>query len=304
MKGDPIWTEALASLYGAVSLTRYCLKRSIGNEETRAVFDTMDTVLPHCRAFAWAPDAATAVLLAAKTIPLSATLPATLLPEGVAEQFWYFDTPIPIATPDSGPGAWQESNNGDGGCDFEHIRAITLAPGPRHAGVLVTGFREFWYADNGPRFLAPHDLCAIPEGTLNDWLAQLRADHPNISDHSSRLALVRIAIAGCVWLRERIVTTSPGHVERHRRKQLAREYKDAPPLSSDVQIIALRRTASSAHQGSGDSVAWSCRWVVSGHWRQQPYKAGRRLRYILPYVKGPEDKPLKTPTTTVYAVKR
>ena len=37
------------------------------------------------------------------------------------------------------------------------------------------------------------------------------------------------------------------------------------------------------------------RWVVRGHWRQQPYGPGntlRRLQYVEPYIKGPPDAPL------------
>jgi len=41
-------------------------------------------------------------------------------------------------------------------------------------------------------------------------------------------------------------------------------------------------------------VEWQRRWMVRGHWRLQPYgpkHSLRRMRWIDPYVKGPEDKP-------------
>ena len=37
------------------------------------------------------------------------------------------------------------------------------------------------------------------------------------------------------------------------------------------------------------------RWVVRGHWRNQPWGPGRELRrpvYILPHIKGPDGAPL------------
>ena len=52
---------------------------------------------------------------------------------------------------------------------------------------------------------------------------------------------------------------------------------------------------------------WSCRWLVRGHWRQQPCGAGhaeRRPTWILPHLKGPERKPLKAPGAMVFAVVR
>lgn len=70
-------------------------------------------------------------------------------------------------------------------------------------------------------------------------------------------------------------------------------------------MIQLRRTEAQPHPtADGENVEWSCRWIVNGHWRNQPYKDERKLIYIMPYVKGPDDMPLKVPTHTVYQVSR
>lgn len=41
---------------------------------------------------------------------------------------------------------------------------------------------------------------------------------------------------------------------------------------------------------------YSHRWIVQGHWRNQPYKENgetvHKVIWIAPYVKGPDDKPL------------
>jgi hypothetical protein len=118
--------------------------------------------------------------------------------------------------------------------------------------------------------------------------------------------LSRFFVAACAWMDQQILVDTPGHVERHRRKQLARESKVRP----EVRVIELRRTKQ-AHRSEpgGDAlpVNWSCQWVVDGHWRHQPCGPGRtdrRLIYITPYVKGPEGLPMKTRARKVYQVDR
>ena len=77
--------------------------------------------------------------------------------------------------------------------------------------------------------------------------------------------------------------------------------------SATVKVVYLRRLD---HSGTEDDsppeerdehgrVDWSCRWLVRPHFRSQPYGPGRSLRRTIlvgPYVKGPEDKPLRRPT--------
>ena len=124
-------------------------------------------------------------------------------------------------------------------------------------------------------------------------------------DQTFALELMRFIAAAFVWLNQRIVQYSSGHVERHRRKQLEREHKG--PAPTDVKVIQLRRAdpASAGIVPGPQDVEWSCRWIVGGHWRNQAYANGEhKLIYILPYVKGPEDKPLKVPSHTVYSVSR
>lgn len=85
-----------------------------------------------------------------------------------------------------------------------------------------------------------------------------------------------------------VVTEEP---PRQLRRQLER--KNLP--SQHVTVITLRR---SSIKGDGTTeVEWTHRWLVRGHWRNQPCKDENgewihRLIYIHPYVKGPEDAPL------------
>jgi hypothetical protein len=69
--------------------------------------------------------------------------------------------------------------------------------------------------------------------------------------------------------------------------------------------LDLRHPRRPAGEATTATVAWTKRWVVSGHWRNQWYPSigAHRQRYILPYVKGPADKPLD-PRATVHALRR
>ncbi len=68
-----------------------------------------------------------------------------------------------------------------------------------------------------------------------------------------------------------------------------------PKVASIVRVVKLRHVDRARAEGEGSRVNYSHRWVVSPHWRLQPYGPGRsqrRLTYIPPHVKGPADKPL------------
>lgn len=74
--------------------------------------------------------------------------------------------------------------------------------------------------------------------------------------------------------------------------------KKKPPKTSLVQVIELRRLAHKHSEEKGHATReYHTRWMVRGHWRQQRVGPGRRYVrpvYVAPYIKGPEDAPLKT----------
>lgn len=86
------------------------------------------------------------------------------------------------------------------------------------------------------------------------------------------------------------------HVERPPRPERRRTQRAGLP-ERDVRIVRLRRTSRSEDGvgGSSSNRTYHHRWVVRGHWRNQPWGQGRQLRrpmWILPHVKGPEGAPL------------
>jgi hypothetical protein len=72
-----------------------------------------------------------------------------------------------------------------------------------------------------------------------------------------------------------------------------RRAKKAKMPEKNVTVIRLRR-AKTKPEHEGEPVAWSHRWVVRGHWRNQwfPSLNAHRQIYIHDFIKGPEDKPL------------
>jgi hypothetical protein len=85
-----------------------------------------------------------------------------------------------------------------------------------------------------------------------------------------------------------VMHRTPG--DRPERRRCARAN-----LPQDVLIVRLRRhSLDDPRDGGDESVPWSHRWLVSGHWRNQwlPSRACHRLQWISSYVKGPENKPL------------
>lgn len=88
------------------------------------------------------------------------------------------------------------------------------------------------------------------------------------------------------------------------RKRAERENRAINP----IKVIYLRKREQRASTGPAGAtpVDWKNRWIVSAHPRLQYYPALQRhkLIWIDVYVKGPESKPLKPPTKTVYAVVR
>lgn len=232
----------------------------------------MRSGLRRANCFSWSQEMWVAVSRAAKSLPGTSTISAASRP---AAPGWFFLGPehdpfdallyTPIDGRDALLIALFRTNDGD------------IAP----FLTFVWGFEESLDALN-----------SASRRTLNSELLFASA------------YTARFLLCGWAWLQQKIVTLGDGHVERHRQKQLAREHDAAV---STVKVIQLRRTEHQQHPNSesSESVEWSCRWIVNGHWRNQPYANGEhKLIYILPYVKGPEDKPLKVPTHTVYAVNR
>lgn len=112
----------------------------------------------------------------------------------------------------------------------------------------------------------------------------------------------RYLLASWLWLQQKVMIPEAITVNSQSRKLAERAH-----VTSLVSVITLRKGENTHHDDvSTRSRDYSCQWLVRGHWRQQYYAstAEHRPLWIEPYVKGPEEKPLKPPSHTVFAVTR
>lgn len=264
------WMTAIEKQFAAMSYI------AAANPPQNVARNMQLTMLREAECYSWARETTTAVHMACKSIPARSSLAFKSLPSRAG--WWWFgsDARVPFSAL-----LWSVG--------FE-LEEVTLTPyvSNEHDTPEPSSF-WFW------KFNEP----------MHEMLGRVTQENNWSRDTAiTNEVACRMLAAGCAWLQQRVAVMSSGPIERHRRKQLARE-NDAP-LPSDVRVIQLRRAESTSERGksSHDSPDWSYRWIVNGHWRNQPYKESRKLIYIMPYVKGPDDKPLKVPTHTVYSVSR
>ena len=115
-----------------------------------------------------------------------------------------------------------------------------------------------------------------------------------------------------------VAATDRGEVNRATRKRALRSIRH-----NQVTVITLRRGRHDDDREAGHAdIDWSCRWLVRGFWRHRwgygtighPHNGqprpdglcvacGARITWVRPYVKGPDDRPLKA-TRTLYRLSR
>lgn len=111
-------------------------------------------------------------------------------------------------------------------------------------------------------------------------------------------------IASMHFMAQKLSVTSPRHItSRHVRRQLQRI--EHQPTANVVELRA-REHHYTEREGESRQRDWSVQWFVRGHWRNQWYPSlgTHQPKWIAPYVKGPEDKPVKTPRAQIFAVVR
>jgi hypothetical protein len=141
--------------------------------------------------------------------------------------------------------------------------------------------RDFIFSEDG------HELISLDDEAWEKYKEEKITPYTNIK---------RIIHTYFLIMSQTLTAKSPERGDRAQRRRLEREN-----LPSEVLVIQFRKTRyTSAEGGEERSVNWSHRWIVGGHWRWQPYKdpaSGGEIKkriWISPYVKGPDDKPLKT----------
>lgn len=292
-----------------------------------AEYDHDLEVLPKVDSYAWFDPAQEAVWQASKTVPTDVPLRDLKTPGSPAGGWWWFTRPLPVRTVDPAdvpvgallwywvtPDMLRFSVYVVGSELSEDMSTVTKGGGNHpypsaqwHWHIdhtleqtLEEGKRVYLkaYGPGGRWYSSTHGMTKTKDGTPLIGMEKTIHAVETIS---------RFFFAACVWLDQKIVTADPGHVERHARKRIQKELKLKEPPA--VKIIALRHTERGHREGASTTPdggrTWNCQWVVSGHWRKQPYgpgRMGRRLTFIHPFVKGPEDKPLRPKPDKLFVV--
>lgn len=155
----------------------------------------------------------------------------------------------------------------------------------------------FWMGDP----LATADNVPVPFGDvfiLADTTLKASAKpfgEADVPEEALLQAQARVRQFACMlaFIDQRILIRSKLAAPRASRRRIAREL--GAELLRDVNVIKLRRYAARKGEGSSGPIDWSCRWLVTGHWRDQWYESEHihRPKWIMPYMKGPEDKPVR-----------
>ncbi|MFB7544999.1 hypothetical protein ACFC0N_34465 [Streptomyces zaomyceticus] len=118
---------------------------------------------------------------------------------------------------------------------------------------------------------------------------------PDLSDTDpGEVALLRLIQATWLLMGQSIATSERVDADRSSRRRIQRMDRDC---GTAVRMIRLRRarTANGADPGEQPGTReYQHRWVVRGHWRDQPYPSLGITRplWISPYIAGPEGLPL------------
>jgi hypothetical protein len=207
--------------------------------------------------------------------------------------FVWFERPLSLPTGENLPridmtslGWWGlgEDTQGRGGAFF----FVGMQQQPGRGSTPATSFTWVWDQDQ--------------HWVLREGFPSIGAIAPVLIERvRTELNLVAAFVA---FMDQRIVVPTEERLQRPERRRLERM---GVPRET-VSVMRIRRpTTYPQHGGERDAVDWSCRWIVSGHWRQQACGPRRRLRrplWVTPYVKGPQDKPLKPEARRVFAVAR
>jgi hypothetical protein len=219
--------------------------------------------------------------------------------------FVFFERVIPIDV----PSVWKEGDQSRRESRIVGIRALSWKS-VTDPGLLDGIFVTAW-GDTGNRYPWPTGVVGWNwgEGWKDFGAVDPDPDLTALTREEVRnMLLVVRRLLGTLFefMRQRILFAPQRPVERHARKRVEREGWAHEPL---VRVVELRRREriGQPEPATANEHEWSCQWMVRGHWRQQPVGPGRgqrRALWIMPYVKGPEDKPLKQPRATIFAVVR
>jgi hypothetical protein len=167
------------------------------------------------------------------------------------------------------------------------------------AGAVLRFLRVSWASvDVGhtlDHFGAPSDASDASAAEFERW-------------HGQCQQIARFIVCAGTFFRQRLAIVEQARAERHARKRIAAAGWSGEPVVSVVHLRERekRPAAGETAMGTGRDRTYRHRWIVQAHTRQQWYPSLETHLPILigPYIKGPEDKPLKPRTTPIFMVDR
>lgn len=285
--------------------------------------------------FAWGAVPTMAVAAASKSIPEDALFNAWNLPAEM--QWWHFEQPIAIA-----PGmpsirailfGWlteaRDTTTGDvrfrvgDGYDRALAQAEANVRIARYLACacysddetgqypIMAGATWRWEVDDSvqavcERGFKEHQRNYGPGGKLikEDPTLERTFEETRQFIEQTR-ALSKFVLAGLAWLNQKVAVTS--HEPVTPKRSIVYQTFTGRKLQT-VRVVSLRKAEPREPTGDGEA-KWhvSVQFVVSGHWRNQVCglrRSDRRLTYIQPFVKGPDNAPFKEAVPKVFKVDR
>lgn len=262
----------------------------VTSEQRSAASELIAATLADADPYYWSPEICEILEATAPSIP-----PWSLRPEDLLTRtgFCWLARPLKLPSPkptDVGVPmvafSWLSHEEG--------IYLSTYLPDPRKLSGVPTISGHWRYGQSHEQMLA--DLQEIA------YQKSIDSEMADLYRRRATLQLQYVA-AGIAFMLQKIFHAHSEQAPRQTRKRALASLPHAPL----IRVVELRRVRPPEQtRVDHDPVEWSCRWIVEGHWREQYYPSTGEHRplFILPYVKGPEDRPLKPPRAKVFAVVR
>jgi hypothetical protein len=159
-----------------------------------------------------------------------------------------------------------------------------------HNGLLVAAYRSIGTG------LPPVLLQRTREQV--GWLAPIRTLHLTAGQAMPAGHPVAALAATCLLIAQQLADTTVVEPDKNTRRGYARTDRPVP----EVRLVRIKGRAGTRTPGTTarSRAGLDHREWVGGHWKQQvhgPGRTQRRLIYVAPYLRGPEDQPIRTSTT-------
>lgn len=115
---------------------------------------------------------------------------------------------------------------------------------------------------------------------------------------------IRWVYAAFYLMAQRLASTVQHNTDRHTRR---RGERDKLPVTPFIRVVTLRRLEEARKKsGAPADIEYNWQWEVRGHWRDQwfPSEKTHKPVWIEAYIKGPEDKPFKSPGAKLFVAQR